>query len=91
LSATPLPPVASGIAGQSIADTNLVNIGAPAIPTESLYAVPGGKATLISGYPGRSDANSATKGIPAIPVVAFESQFPSMKQPEITEVDGGEF
>ena len=91
LSATPLPPVAAGIAGQSIEDTNLISIGAPAIPTESLYAVPGGKATVINGYPGRSDTASATKGIPAIPIIAFETEFPSMKPDAVTEVDGGVF
>ena len=91
LSATPLPPVAAGIAGQSIEDTNLISIGAPAIPTESLYAVPGGKATVINGYPGRSDTDSATKGIPAIPIIAFETEFPSMKPEAVTEVDGGVF
>ena len=91
LSAIPLAPISPGMAGQSIVDTNLVNIGAPGIPTESLYAVPGGTATIIAGYPGRSQANSATRGIPAIPIVTFESQFPSMKQKETTEVDGGVF
>lgn len=91
LSATPLPPVAAGMVGQSLADTNLINIAAPAIPTESLYAVPGGQATLINGYPGRSDTNSATRGIPAVPIVAFETEFPSMKPADITEIDGGEF
>lgn len=91
LSAIPLPPISAGIAGQSIADTNLVNIGAPGLPTETLYAVPGGTATVIAGYPGRSQANSATRGIPAIPIIAFEGQFPSMKQIESVEVDGGVF
>ena len=91
LSATPLPPVSAGVAGQSIADTNLVNIGAPGLPTETLYAVPGGTATVIAGYPGRSQGDSATRGIPAIPIIAFEGQFPSMKQTQTLEVDGGEF
>jgi hypothetical protein len=92
LSATPLPPVSAGIAGQTITDTNLVDIGAPGLPTESLYAVPGGTATVISGYPGRAAENSAAgKGIPAIPIITFETQFPSMKPTPITEVDGGEF
>lgn len=93
ISGTPLPPISPGIAsgGQSIADTNLVTMAAPAIPTESLYAVPGGSATLISGYPGRTAGDSGTTGIPAIPIVAFQSEFPSMKPSDLLEVDGGEF
>jgi hypothetical protein len=89
LSAVPLPPVGGGLSG-AVTDTNLVDIGAPAIPTQSLYAVPEGTATLISAYPGRDSINSATRGIPAIPIVAFESEFPAIKE-DITEIDGGEF
>lgn len=93
ISGTPLPPVSAGLAagGQSVADTNLATMAAPGIPTESLYAVPGGSATLISGYPGRTAGDSGTTGIPAIPIVAFQSEFPSMKPTESLEVDGGEF
>jgi len=89
LSAVPLPPVGGGLSG-NVTDVNLVDVGAPGIPTQSLYAVPGGKATLISAYPGRSDVGSATQGIPAIPIVAFESEFPPITASPI-EIDGGEF
>lgn len=90
-SAIPLPPVAAGMAGQSIADTNLVDIGSPGLPTTSLFAIPGKTATLIEGYPGRSENSSATTAIPAIPIIGFHSEFPSMTPEEITEIDGGEF
>lgn len=89
LSAVPLPPVGGGLSG-SVLNTNLIDVGAPAIPTQSLYAVPEGKATLISAYPGRDALDSATRGIPAIPIVAFESEFPPVKE-DLTEIDGGEF
>ena len=89
LSAVPLPPVGGGLYG-NVTDVNLIDIGGPAIPSQSLYAVPDGKATLISAYPGRAEINSGTRGIPAIPIVAFESEFPPLKE-DITEIDGGEF
>lgn len=89
LSAIPLPPVGGGLSG-SVTDTALIDIGGQAIPTQSLYAVSGGKATLISAYPGRDSTESAVRGIPAIPIVAFESEFPTLKE-DITEIDGGEF
>jgi hypothetical protein len=89
LSAVPLPPVGGGLSG-SVLNTNLIDIGGPGIPTQSLYAVPQGTATLISAYPGRETNDSAIRGIPAIPIVAFESEFPTIKE-DITEIDGGEF
>lgn len=89
LSAVPLPPVGGGLSG-NVQDVNLVDVGAPGIPTQSLYAVPGGKATLISAYPGRGSLESATQGIPAIPIVAFESEFPPITE-NISEIDGGVF
>jgi len=89
LNAISLPSLGGGLAG-SVADTNLVDIAAPAIPTQSLYAVPQGTATLISGYPGRDILSSATNQIPAIPIVAFESEFPPL-QTDVTNLNGGIF
>lgn len=93
---TPLPPVAAGIAGQNqpVTNVNLMSSAAPGLPTTSLYAVQGGKATLITGYPGKAatQLNDPSVGnaaaIPAVPIVAYETNFPS-DAPE--QVDGGEF
>lgn len=93
---TALPPVAAGIAGQNqpVTSVNLAPTAAPGLPTTSLYAVQGGKATLITGYPGKAATQlndpsvGSSPAIPAVPIVAYETNFPS---DAVDQVDGGEF
>lgn len=93
---TALPPVAAGIAGQNqpVTSVNLAPTAAPGLPTQSLYAVQGGKATLITGYPGKAATQlndpsvGSSPAIPAVPIVAYETNFPS---DAVDQVDGGEF
>jgi hypothetical protein len=93
---TALPPVAAGLAGQNqpVTGVNLAPTAAPGLPTTSLYAVQGGKATLITGYPGKAATQlndpsvGSSPAIPAVPIVAYETNFPS-DAPDM--VDGGEF
>ena len=93
---TALPPVAAGLAGQNqpVTSVNLQPTAAPGLPTQSLYAVQGGKATLITGYPGKAATQlndpsvGSSPAIPAVPIVAYETNFPS---DAVDQVDGGEF
>jgi hypothetical protein len=86
----PIAPVAVPAGSESV-QTN-----APGIPTQNFYAVPGATATIISGYPGVSGPALSTTGsnvgtvtsIPAVPLVGFETQFPTEG---LLTVDGGDF